>query len=255
MSGEVHTLEAMGSQALAKQLSILVHSDGLVDGGALDLLPQSSSPDHFCMMLTTHVLGGVMDLGSALIRVDPKGQCRFLGGFLELHTLGEKLDTRQLVSSPWLMSAIRARYATSSGSSAHWESVNFRCDGFISVISLREPQMGMLLLGARQPVELPQSSVRLLSYSAEKFLSENRTNPARSSQDTQVDGNNSNIVFSSRQLQVLDLLARGSTNTQIGKALNISASLAKQEVAFITHALQVKTRLAAVVEAQRCGIL
>ena len=45
------------------------------------------------------------------------------------------------------------------------------------------------------------------------------------------------------------------TNTQIGKKLSISASLAKQEVAFLSRALQAKNRLDVVVQAQKQGIL
>ncbi len=150
---------------------------------------------------------------------------------------------------------MRDGYSISGCEDAHWEGLITERDGFIAVVGLREPALGMLLLGARQPFELHTDSVRLLSYTAEKFLNQSHKNSARTSQASQVDGNNSDIVFSSRQLQVLGLLAQGATNTQIGKNLSISASLAKQEVAFITHALQANSRLDAVVQAQRLGIL
>lgn len=47
----------------------------------------------------------------------------------------------------------------------------------------------------------------------------------------------------------------GQSNTEIGRKLNISASLAKQEVAFLMHSLGARNRLDVVVKAQLQGLL
>ena len=62
-------------------------------------------------------------------------------------------------------------------------------------------------------------------------------------------------VLSSRELEVLGMLAKGLTNKQIGTALGISDYTVRSHVANITEKLEVTDRTEAVVIAIRLGVL
>jgi LuxR family transcriptional regulator len=124
----------------------------------------------------------------------------------------------------------------------------------VTAVGLRRPGMGVLLLTGTEQLRLTAEAWTLLRTWAELWLGRGSQwgGPASG---PQVDASTSSVVFTDRQLEVLGLLANGLTNSEIGKELSISASLAKQEVAFLSHALQAKNRLDTVVQAQRQGIL
>jgi DNA-binding CsgD family transcriptional regulator len=58
-----------------------------------------------------------------------------------------------------------------------------------------------------------------------------------------------------RQVEVLELLCEGLSNKAISRRLNIAGGTVKIHVAAIIHALQVSSRLQAVVEARRRGLV
>ncbi len=57
-----------------------------------------------------------------------------------------------------------------------------------------------------------------------------------------------------RQLDVLALLCQGLSNKQIGRQLNIASATVKIHVAHILRALNVSSRLQAVIAARSCGV-
>ena len=57
-----------------------------------------------------------------------------------------------------------------------------------------------------------------------------------------------------RELEVLKLIAAGQSNTEIGRALHISPSTAKNHTASILVKLGLENRVQAAVYAVRCGI-
>jgi two-component system, NarL family, response regulator len=61
--------------------------------------------------------------------------------------------------------------------------------------------------------------------------------------------------LTSRELQILELLAQGSTNKEIATALQISDNTVRNHVNNIMDKLQVSDRTLAVVTAMRCGVL
>lgn len=61
-------------------------------------------------------------------------------------------------------------------------------------------------------------------------------------------------VFTARQLEVLQLLAKGASNREIAKALGIADNTAKQHTHAVFQALNVTSRSQAVVAAVRLGI-
>lgn len=232
-----------------------VSTDYLIEAGILGDIPPGYNPDQFCMALTTQMLGGQADLGAALLRVDSRGQWEMLGGFLELHGLGEKLHQQRSTSFPALMEALREGHAKALLSDPSFASLGLGLDGHLVVVGLSRPGLGVLLIGARHRLKFSPTALKLLVSVTEAWLSRGDSLPVHTATIAQVNGDNSGVIFTDRQLAVLSLLADGNTNTEIGRALSISASLAKQEVAFLAHALQAKNRLDVVVQAQRQGIL
>lgn len=61
--------------------------------------------------------------------------------------------------------------------------------------------------------------------------------------------------LTSRELEVLELLAQGSTNKQIARALNISDNTVRCHVINIMEKLQVSDRTEAVANALKKGVL
>jgi DNA-binding NarL/FixJ family response regulator len=61
--------------------------------------------------------------------------------------------------------------------------------------------------------------------------------------------------LTARQLEVLQHLAAGETTTQIAEALGVAPDTVRNHVRAIFRALQTHSRLEAVIEAQRLGLL
>lgn len=74
----------------------------------------------------------------------------------------------------------------------------------------------------------------------------------------EISGNNVNcnkVCLTFKQKKVLGHLAKGMQNKQIAQALNLSVSTVKLHVSGILLRLEVHTRTAAVVKAQKLGLI
>ena len=67
--------------------------------------------------------------------------------------------------------------------------------------------------------------------------------------------NNINKILTSREKEVLNLVVRGMSNTDIAKKLLISSHTAKAHVCSILTKLQVEDRVQAAVKAVLCGLV
>jgi len=67
------------------------------------------------------------------------------------------------------------------------------------------------------------------------------------------DNNNSQTVLTARQIEVLELMARGLPNKSIAKTLNVAEGTVKLHVAAILRASGARNRTEAVIEATRLG--
>jgi DNA-binding NarL/FixJ family response regulator len=80
-----------------------------------------------------------------------------------------------------------------------------------------------------------------------------RPRPAWTARD--VEGTETPVAITSRELEVLELIARGATNRTIASALEISPNTVRSHVQNIRAKLDASTRLEAVWLARRRGIL
>lgn len=230
-------------------------SDQLIVAGILEEIPTGYTPDQFCMAVSTQILSGVADLGATLLRVNARGQWEMMGGFLELFEVGEKLHQQRSTAFPSLMEALREGHSRETLGSDSCKMLGLDLDGHLFVAGLSRRGFGVLILGSTTPIDFSPTALKLLVAVTEMWLGRGDQYATHTASIPQVNTGNSGVIFTERQMQVLDLLADGKTNTEIGRTLSISASLAKQEVAFLSHALQAKNRLDVVVQAQRQGIL
>ena len=72
---------------------------------------------------------------------------------------------------------------------------------------------------------------------------------------TSCDNNLSQTLLTSRQIEVLELMARGLPNKSIAKTLNVAEGTVKLHVAAILRALGARNRTQAVTEATRLGLV
>jgi DNA-binding CsgD family transcriptional regulator len=230
-------------------------SDTLIDRGLFDELTAAPHADYLCMALCTRVLDGTADRGAGLMTVTTRGHWEMVGGFLDFFDAAKALDGQRATDTPGLMSAVAHQWSETEAADPPWQPEGVPTDTHLTVIGLSHPTYGVLALGSRAPLAFSPAAKKLLRGAVEMWLDKNRGGRISGIPPTQVTSANSEVMFTKRQFEVLTLLAEGMTNTDIGKALSISASLAKQEVAFLSHALQAKNRLDVVIRAQRRGIL
>jgi DNA-binding NarL/FixJ family response regulator len=69
------------------------------------------------------------------------------------------------------------------------------------------------------------------------------------------DNNATQALLTSRQIEVLELMARGLPNKSIAKTLNVAEGTVKLHVAAILRALGARNRTEAVMEATRFGLV
>jgi len=228
-------------------------SDALIQRGLLDSPPGSVPTETFLATLATTVLDEPPLRGAGLFRIDSRGRLAAVGSFGNLADQPAPFDGHLATTIPLIISALRDGHHQEQSphlpDQTQWES-----GVWVTAVGLRRPGMGVLLLTGTEQLRLTAEAWTLLRTWAELWLGRGSQwgGPASG---PQVDASTSSVVFTDRQLEVLGLLANGLTNSEIGKELSISASLAKQEVAFLSHALQAKNRLDTVVQAQRQGIL
>lgn len=227
-----------------------ITADSLTADGLFHDLPGTTSVDHFLAALCTRVFGpGALD-GAALLKVTTKGTWEVVGCFSALCQGTHSLEGSLAMNSAPLMAALRDGSVTlSPEDTASLTSAA----GHATALGLARPHFGVLLFVSGTPLDLSPEATSLLRTAGELWLG--RGSGATTTVSPQVDASTSGIIFTDRQREVLALLSQGLTNAEIGRQLAISASLAKQEVAFLAHALQAKNRLDVVVQAQRQGIL
>jgi DNA-binding CsgD family transcriptional regulator len=240
--------------ALGRGLAMIT-TDQLIKEGILEEIPQSYRADQFCLILCNKILGGAPDLGTTLLGLDTRGRWAHLGGFLDLNDVGDALHGTSLTKLPGLMTAIRESYSEESLSEEPWTSLEMARPGFAHIFGLTKSDFGVIILGATVPLEMSDGAKKLLTLVTDRWLSRHRTVGASGPPTGQQDSYVNEGFFTGRQIHILRLLAESRTNTEIAKALSISASLAKQEVAFLSHALQARNRLEIVMQAQKREIL
>jgi DNA-binding CsgD family transcriptional regulator len=169
--------------------------------------------------------------------------------------VGEQLDDQRSADQPLVMAAIRNGLATDTLSEDTFPRTTELPSGTVTALGFPQPPFGVLLLAGTTPIIFSPGAKKLLATITQMWSERGSARRTTAISEPQVTPENSGIIFSDRQLDVLKLLGEGMTNPQIGKTLSISASLAKQEVAFLSHALQAKSRLEVVVKAQRLGLL
>lgn len=232
----------------------MISADELVDAGILEQFPPNYSASQFCMAIVSQFLADTAELGAALLQIDSRGCWKTLGGFRELEEVGEKIHRQPVVKFPVLTTALRVGTVITTWENAHFQQFNPKTSATLTASGLTRPALGVLIIGFSEGNPLSAGALRLLGSTAETFLSRSDFSPAQTGPIAQVNRENSRVIFTERQMKILKLLSSGKTNTEIGKELSISASLAKQEVAFLSHALQARSRLEVVIQAQRQGI-
>ncbi len=225
-------------------MSTQIDANGLVEAGLLDCADPSSGAERFCTDLCVRVLGHERASGAAIIRVTEKATWQHLGGYGSLNQPADSLDDQPTSARPDYLVGLREGYLSSAGGVTSGHTLH--------TLALNEPFLGVLLIDTTPEATFAPGAVELLRHSTEYCLSAVPGSPSTDRRRSEpVDGS----FFSPRQLEVLTLVAEGKSNTEIGRKLSISASLAKLEVTFLMHALGARNRLDAVVQAQRSGLL
>jgi DNA-binding CsgD family transcriptional regulator len=230
-----------------------VDAEELIDSGILDWPKPASSQPHptdlslerYCAHLVIKVFGQPPASGAAVIRVTERAQWYSLGGFGTAHHIAPPQGGTTSALDTTYLAALRegsqhTRLESSPGVTRH-------------LVGIDSPYLGVLVLDITEGLSVSPGALSLLKHSTQFFLGglplgENSAGVRRFGGDTE-------SFFSRRQHEVLRLVAEGKSNTEIGRKLSISASLAKLEVTFLMHALGARNRLDAVVQAQRSGLL
>jgi len=224
-----------------------ISAELLIAHGLLDV-PRGSHPaEALCQHLATRVLVDYEPTGTAILRVNDQARWQSSAAFGSAIDFAHHASAGQAVGPNELIMGIKQSFHTlSSGEPAP--------DGQTAhLIGLQSPQLGLLVVIAPKVLEFTDQAVRLLRWVAES-TEQPGSGRAPSGADGEVAIELGPGFFTNRQLAVLELISQGKSNTEIGKELSISASLAKLEVAFVMHALRAKNRLDTVVKAQQWGI-
>ena len=219
-------------------------ADSLIEAGILESSGAPVGAERFCTDLVVRVLSHHVASGAVIVRVSEKATWHEVGGYGRLLDVSSELDGDTSADHPDYLAALREGHLVVPGAAPS--------GGTLHAIGISDPFLGLLLIDMTETAELAASATKLLSHAASLSLTDSpsaSSSPARRGEA--VDAG----FFSPRQLEVLELVAAGKSNTEIGRKLSISASLAKLEVSFLMHALGAKNRLEAVVEAQRSGLL
>lgn len=232
-----------------------VSSEDLIESGVLDCQQSDMSADRLATALVTKVLGDHDIDGAGVGRVTERASWSFLGGFGEGLNLGSAIDGAPSTSLPAYVDALRSVHHHTDYPNALPKGTSTAHSGHVHLFGLHEPVFAVLfLITPHHSIDFTPSAVKLLKHSVELCLSKGNgtyQHYAKHQPAQPIHGS----FFSERQLQVLGLLAEGLSNTEIGRKLSISAYLAKQEVAFLMHSLGARSRLDAVVQAQKTGLL
>lgn len=233
----------------------LISAEHLIESDVLDCQQSDLTADRLSAALVTKVLGDHAVDGAGLTRVTERASWSFLGGFGEGLALGKAIDGVPSTSLPAYVDALRGNHHHTEYPNALPKNSSSDHSGHVHLFGLHEPVFAVLfIITPHHNIDFTPSAIKLLKYAVELCLMRGHAGHQHHSphQPTTAIGGS---FFSDRQLQVLGLLAEGLSNTEIGRKLSISASLAKQEVAFLMHSLGARSRLDAVVQAQKNGLL
>lgn len=236
-------------------MSSLVDSEELIRSDVLDCRQADQSAERLSAALATRVLGHRPIHGAGVTRVTERASWAFLGGYSAGITLGELIHGAPSTVLPHYVDALRTSYARVLPEDASQAPFVDQEDSVVHLFGLHEPVFAVLFVVTDSSIDFTDGAKKLLKHSVELCLSKGRIPSGDAPEQRGAQSPVSSDFFSERQHQVLELLAEGRSNTEIGRKLSISGSLAKQEVAFLMHSLGAKTRLDAVVKAQQNGIL
>lgn len=220
-----------------------VDAESLIEAGLL-AAAHSSSPNQFCTDIVARVLGHSVASGASIMRLSDKAKWVDLGGYGSTLERAQSLDGDDSRDHPDYLAALRVGHI---GVQAEGED-----RAPLHAIAIQRPFLGVLVVELVAEVSLTEAAVSLLAHATESALGSDHSAGASSMRRI---GQQDEPFFSERQMAVLELVAEGKSNTEIGRKLSISASLAKLEVTFLMHALGARNRLDAVVQAQRSGLL
>lgn len=126
---------------------------------------------------------------------------------------------------------------------AHFIVYNHRLDLFVGAIAILFTVLGIWLA-----LKLVKPKVKTQIIEKEVYI---ESNP-----QTEIDQNQiEKLGISNRELEVLDLMAKGLTNEQIGDKLFISLNTVKTHTSNIFLKLDVKRRTQAIEKAKRINII
>ena len=239
-------------------MSSSIDANELIASSILDCNQSDASADRLSAALMTRVLGHRNFSGSGVLRFTERALWSFEGGFGDGIAYGNRTNGIASKELDRHMDSLRDGYAVVPHNPSDDRDGVVLPPLNVHLFGLYEPSLGICyLLTPELEIAFTPEAVRLLRHSVERcLLRPGAINVTQGSQpNASVTAEVDSEFFSDRQLKVLRLLANGYSNTEIGKELAISASLAKQEVAFIMHSLQARNRLDAVVKAQRRGII
>ena len=92
-------------------------------------------------------------------------------------------------------------------------------------------------------------------YIPAKLLGKLGTSVSPVAASTDIENNTSQTLLTARQIEVLELMARGLPNKSIANTLNVAEGTVKLHVAAILRELGARNRTQAVTEASRLGLV
>ena len=223
----------------------------------------SQTPNDFCRNLVHVVLRDSSALSCFIFRVDDDSTIRWLGqyGFP-----GEKaaLEVKSVWRAGPLTEAIktgRPVLIDSRGLAAHDYPKGFEYvgEGLIALpFDSNGALLGALCLIFEKPlgeVRLANGDLELIQLFAEQMAVNELTRAGSFGTLLFRENDGKRSIISERQISILDQMAIGKTNFQIGRDLNLSESSIKQESVRIFKFLGARTRQEAVKVAKEIGII
>lgn len=235
----------------------LITAEELVDNGILDFSHSDHSAERISAALSTRVLGHRTINGSGIARVSGRATWSFLGGFGDGVEVGSMVDGKPSSEASLFIDALRNDYCVEPISALDVVSLSLPTDYTLHVFGLHDPVLAVLyVVTSDGELGFSPAAISTIRYTVERCLMRAGTSSTGYIDVVgELSAPDEETFFSPRQMEVLQLLSEGRTNTEIGRALSVSASLAKQEVAFLMHALKARSRLDVVVQAQKRGLL
>lgn len=223
--------------------------------GILSALAVHENPDDFCRQVLLlglefkHVHGVFILAFSAEMKLDIVGSCR--GSILEL-------DLSILQDE--------VRFSLNSQNRELVRTINISHEELPDLCATIIPSFrtdlceGVLLLlhdDIPQPGQIEEATFLSLSFASGFYCSESRTRSARNRLNRNQKSSTGRTLneLTERQLLILSFIQLGKTNDIIARLLNFSMATVKNDLAWIFHVLGVSSRIDAVIEAEKRGLL